>query len=104
VLVVTTLEKLLMGHKTGDGLPAGRLKLLAVDQRPLAMFRVVWASVIGLLGKKRFGGVYVREGDMIQIDGDESSVVLDGEVFQAGHDRPIILRSTPPVPFLKLAA
>lgn len=104
VLVVTTLEKLLMGHKTGDGFPAGRLKLLAVDQRPLAMFRVVWASVIGLLGKKRFGGVYVREGDMIQIDGDESSVVLDGEVFQAGHDRPIILRSTPPVPFLKLAA
>jgi Diacylglycerol kinase catalytic domain len=104
VLVVTTLEKLLMGHKTGDGEPAGRLKLLAVDQRPLAMFRVVWASVIGLLGKKRFGGVYVREGDMIQIDGDQGSVVLDGEVFTTGQDRPILLRSTPPVPFLKLAA
>lgn len=104
VLVVTTLEKLLLGHKTGDSLPAGRLKLLAVDQRPLAMFRVVWASLIGLLGKKRFGGVYVREGDMIQIDGDESSVVLDGEVFTTARDRPILLRSTPPVPFLKLAA
>lgn len=104
VLVVTTLEKLLLGHKTGDGLPAGRLKLLAVDQRPIAMFRVIWASVIGMLGKKRFTGVYVREGDMIQIDGDQGSVVLDGEVFTTGRDRPIVLRSTPPVPFLKLAA
>lgn len=104
VLVVTTLEKLLLGHKTGDGQPAGRLKLLAVDQRPLAMFRVVWASLIGLLGKKRFGGVHLSEGDMIQIDGDHSNVVLDGEVFEARTDRPIILRPTPPVPFLKLAA
>jgi Diacylglycerol kinase catalytic domain len=104
VLVVTTLEKLLLGHKTGDGIGAGRLKLLAVDQRPVAMFRVIWASLIGLLGKKRFGGVYVREGDMIQIDGDQGSVVLDGEVFTTGRDRPIVLRSTPPVPFLKLAA
>ena len=104
VLVVTTLEKLLLGGKGVEGEPGGRLKLLAVDQRPLAMFRVVWASLIGLLGKKRYGGVYVREGDMIQIDGDDGSVVLDGEVFKTGRDRPILLRSTPPVPFLKLAA
>jgi hypothetical protein len=104
VLVVTTLEKLLMGGKAVEGQPVGRLKLLAVDQRPLAMFRVVWASLIGLLGKKRFGGVHVSEGDMIQIDGDESSVVLDGEVFRTRRNEPIILRSTPPVPFLKLAA
>jgi Diacylglycerol kinase catalytic domain len=104
VLVVTTLEKLLLGGKAVEGEPAGRLKLLAVDQRPIAMFRVVWASLIGLLGKKRYGGVYVREGDMIQIDGDDGSVVLDGEVFTTGRNRPILLRSTPPVPFLKLAA
>ena len=109
VLVVTTLEKLLLGHKTGDGsLPggaaSGRLKLLAVDQRPIAMFRVVWASLIGLLGKKRYTGVHVSDGDVIRIDGDDSSVVLDGEVFQTRRDRPIILRSTAPVPFLKLAA
>jgi Diacylglycerol kinase catalytic domain len=104
VLVVTTLEKLLLGSRAVDGEHSGRLKLLAVDQRPLAMFRVVWASLIGLLGKKRYGGVHIGEGDMIQIDGDHSSVVLDGEVFEALLNRPILLRSTPPVPFLKLAA
>jgi Diacylglycerol kinase catalytic domain len=104
VLVVTTLEKLLMGSRVAGGDSGGRLKLLAVDQRPLAMFRVVWASLIGLLGKKRYGGVHIGEGDTIQIDGDNSSVVLDGEVFLANLGRPIVLRSTPPVPFLKLAA
>ncbi len=104
VLVVTTLEKLLMGGKAVSGEPGGRLKLLAVDERPLAMFRVVWASLIGLLGKKRYGGVHIGEGDMIQIDSDNSSVVLDGEVFEARLNSPIVLRSTPPVPFLKLAA
>jgi Diacylglycerol kinase catalytic domain len=104
VLVVTTLEKLLLGGTVGDGEHSGRLKLLAVDQRPLAMFRVVWATLIGLLGKKRYGGVHISDGDMIQIDGDHSSVVLDGEVFETRHNRPIVLRSTPPVPFLKLAA
>jgi hypothetical protein len=104
VLVVTTLEKLLMGGKAVGGEPGGRLKLLAVDQRPLAMFRVVWASLIGLLGKKRYTGVHVSEGDVIRIEGDFSNVVLDGEVFEARTDRPIVLRPTPPVPFLKLAA
>jgi Diacylglycerol kinase catalytic domain len=104
VLVVTTLEKLLMGGKVAGGESDGRLKLLAVDQRPIAIMRVVWASLIGLLGKKRYTGVHVSEGDMIQIDGDDSSVVLDGEVFLTRRDHPIVLRSTPPVPFLKLAA
>jgi hypothetical protein len=104
VLVVTTLEKLLLGSRVVRGESGGRLKLLAVDEGPLAMFRVVWASLIGLLGTKRYGGVHIGEGDMIQIDGDNSSVVLDGEVFSANLGRPIVLRSTPPVPFLKLAA
>jgi hypothetical protein len=104
VLVVTTLEKLLLGHKAGSGAHNGRLKLLAVDQRPIAMFRVVWASLIGLLGKKRYTGVHVGEGDIIRIEGDDSSVVLDGEIFKAQRNSPIVLRSTPPVPFLKIAA
>jgi len=29
---------------------------------------------------------------------------LDGEVFEAYRGSPIVLRSTPPVPFLKIAA
>jgi Diacylglycerol kinase catalytic domain len=103
VLIVTTLEKLLLGGRVNTG-EDGRLKLMAVDYRPLVVLRMVFASLLGFLGKKRMDGIHITQGDVIRIDGERSSVILDGEVFETDHDRPIILRSTPPVPFLKLAA
>jgi hypothetical protein len=48
--------------------------------------------------------VHFHLGDVIRIDSEQCSVVLDGEVFQAHRGCSIVLRSTPPVPFLKLAA
>ena len=42
-------------------------------------------------------------GEEIRIEGCGSSVLLDGELFEAGAGRPIVLRPTQPVPFLKLA-
>ena len=38
------------------------------------------------------------------IESDESAVILDGETFRATRGRPITLRSTAPMPFLRLAA
>ena len=103
VLIVTTLEKLLLGGSAGGG-AGGHMKLMAVDNRPMALARMAIASFTGLLGSKRLAGVHFRDGDLIRIDGERSSVILDGEVFETDNDRPIFLRSTPPVPFLKLAA
>jgi Diacylglycerol kinase catalytic domain len=103
VLIVTTLEKLLLGGRV-DSDDAGRLKLMAVDSSPWVMLRMMFASLRGLLGKNPLEGVHITNGDIIRIDGGRSSVILDGEVFEADNERPIILRSTAPVPFLKLAA
>jgi hypothetical protein len=103
VLIVTTLEKLLLGGRVrsqGDG----RLKMMAVDHKPWVLLRMVMASLMGRLGKSRMEGIHISNGDMIRIDGGRSNVILDGEVFEADNERPIVLRSTPPVPFLKLAA
>jgi hypothetical protein len=33
-----------------------------------------------------------------------SGVILDGEMFEANDERPIMLRPTAPVPFLRLVA
>ena len=44
----------------------------------------------------------VRE--LARIEGERSSVILDGELFQADEGRPIVLTSTAPVPFLRLAS
>ncbi|WP_373473041.1 diacylglycerol/lipid kinase family protein [Sphingorhabdus lacus] len=103
VLIVTTLDKLLLGAQAG-GARKGLMKFLAVDQRPWSMLKMISASLRGKLGQRTMDGVHFQEGDTIRIDSEKSSVVLDGEVFVASRGSPIVLRSTPPVPFLKLAA
>ena len=103
VLIVTTLEKLLLGVQTGGG-GRGTMKLMAVDQSVAALMRLVWGSMFRRIGKARMEGIHLEQGDMIRIEGDKSSVILDGELFEASEGKPIVLRSTQPVPFLRLAA
>lgn len=103
LLIVTTLHRLLLGSKTGNGRAAG-LQLMVVEQRPLALLRAIVAAVFGRLGQNDLAGVHLQRGDEIRIEGDRSSVILDGELFQADRGRPIVLTQTRPMPFLRLAA
>lgn len=103
-LIVTTLEKLLLGGHAQTGGARSGLKLMAVDTSLLALLRATAASISGRLGSRPIPGVHVERGDVIRIESDRASVILDGETFNAVHGRPIVLRSTEPVPFLKLAA
>ncbi len=103
ILIVTTLHKLLLGTGTGpqDG-SAGSLKLMLVDNRPVALLRALIAGVSGKFNDTP--GVQVQRGDEIRIESRNSSVILDGELFRATEGHPIVLKPTAPVPFLKLAA
>ncbi|KKW91304.1 MULTISPECIES: diacylglycerol/lipid kinase family protein [Sphingobium] len=103
VLIVTTLERLLLGVQPGDS-RRGNMKLMAVDQNLAALLRLFWASVTRRVGKAQMQGIHLEQGDVIRIEGDHSSVILDGELFEASEGKPIVLRSTEPVPFLRLAA
>ncbi len=105
VLMVTTLERLLLKSQLRtDGQRGGAMQLLMVEQRPAAAVRVVLAALFGRLGRDRLGGVHIERTDEIRIEGDHSSVILDGELFETGENRPIVLKPTAPVPFLRLAA
>jgi diacylglycerol kinase family enzyme len=106
LLMVTTLERLLLGSQMPNiaGVSGGALQLIMVERSPLALLRAVYGGVRGKLGRHQFTGVFLERGDEIHIEGDRSNVVLDGELFEADLDRPIILKSTAPVPFLRLAA
>lgn len=108
LLIVTTLERMLLasnaGGLAGAGAGAGHLKLMAVDQSPLAILRGIFAGVFGKLGKQHFTGVHVERGDRVRIEGNQTSVILDGEIFEAHHGKPITLTSTAPMSFLRLAA
>ena len=103
LLLVTTLEKMLLTASLKHG-ANGPLKLLAVEQRALPLLRTLYAGVAGQLGRTPMTGVHVESGDEIRIEGKNSSVILDGELFEAEMGRPIILTPTAPVPFLRFAA
>jgi hypothetical protein len=103
LLVVTTLEKMLLAtdlHTEGRG----RLKLLAVEERPVSLLRAFVASLRGKLAGTKLEGVHFQEADEISIEGEDSSVILDGEMFHAGIGRPILLQTTQPLSFIRLAA
>ena len=105
LLVGTTPEKLLLSIRTGDGPgPNGHMKLLATESSVGALFRMLGATWRGTLGQKPLDGVHFQQGDEIRIEGERSNVILDGEIFEATGGKPIILTSTQPVPFLRLAA
>ncbi|HET6538723.1 MAG TPA: diacylglycerol kinase family protein [Sphingopyxis sp.] len=105
LLIVTTLEKLLLSMRTSESNGTnGRMTLLAVDRSAGALFRMLGATWRGTLGKAPLAGVHFEQGDEIRIEGERSSVILDGEFFEAPVGKPIILTSTAPVPFLRLAA
>ena len=103
LLIVTTLHRLLLGSST-NGYGAGALQLMVVDQRPIPLLRALIAGIFGQVGRGQMDGVHFERGDEILIEGDRSSVILDGEIFQAGPGKPILLKTTAPVPFLRLAA
>ncbi|MFN3945021.1 MAG: diacylglycerol/lipid kinase family protein [Allosphingosinicella sp.] len=104
-LMVTTLQKLLFrGNMPGEGTRAGVMQLLVIERNLWALLSALSAAVRGRLGRGTLRGVHLESGDEIRIEGDHSNVILDGELFEALADRPIVLKPTAPVPFLKLAA
>ena len=104
-LMVTTLQRLLFsGNMPGAGERAGAMQLLVIERSIPALVRALVAAIRGRLGRYRLTGVHLARGQEIRIEGEHSSVLLDGELFEADCGRPIVLRPTAPVPFLKLAA
>ena len=105
VLIVTTLERLLLIKRSMRNSKAiGRMQFLAIDQQAGAILRFLWVLITGRLGSNSQKGVHLERGDTIRIEGDGSNVLMDGELFRAQEGKPIVLKSTKPVSFLKLAA
>ena len=80
------------------------MQLLLIERSPSALFGALFAAVRGKLGRHRLRGVHLQRGDEIRIEGEQSGVILDGEIFEARADRPLVLTPTAPISFLRLAA
>jgi diacylglycerol kinase family enzyme len=104
LLAVTTLEKLLLNGQLQTTGSNGRLKLLAVEEKPASVLRMVVATLLGKLGRKPLEGVHLEGADEISIEGDKSNVILDGEMFTSETGKPIRLKPAQPLSFVRLAA
>ena len=103
LLIVTTLEKLLLsGEIVGQG--RGALKFVAIEERPSSVLRGLIAGMTGGYRGREMRGVHFEEVDEVTIEGESSNVILDGETFSAELGRPIRLRPTQPLSFVRLAA
>ena len=103
LMAVTTLDKLLLSGELG-GERRGALKLIAVEEKLSSALRALFAALAGTLGRAEVRGVHFEETDQITIEGDSSSLILDGETFSAEAGRPIRLSPAAPLSFVKLAA
>ncbi len=105
VLLVTTLEKLLLGIRpkdTGDG---SSLKLICLEQNRMSILRTAISML--LMRKSEVEdtpGLHLDGSSEIRIEGSDPAVLLDGEIYKAAPGRPIVLTQTAPQPFLSLAA
>ena len=105
LVMVTTLERLLLnGSMMGTGPRAGAMQLLVIDRNLISILGALFAAIRGKLGLRTIRGVHLERGDEIRIAGTRSNIILDGEMFEANDDMPIVLRPTAPVHFLRLAA
>jgi len=103
LLIVTTLEKLLLsGQIEGQG--RGPLKLVAIEERPSSVLRALIAGVTGGYKGRKLNGIHFQEVDEVTIEGDSSSVILDGETFNTERGSAIRLRPAQPLSFVRLAA
>ena len=103
LLAVTTLDKLLLSTDLGAR-REGTLKLLAIEHAPMSLLRGFFASIGGKLGRSPVRGVHFEQAGEINIEGDSSELILDGEIFRAEPGRPINLRTAQPLSFVRLAA
>ena len=103
LLMVTTLERLLLNGRIGGGRGDGAMQLMVVDRDFRSIVSALFAAVRGRLGRSGLRGVRIERGDEIRIEGHRTNIILDGEMFETRAGRPIVLRPTAPVPFLRLA-
>ena len=100
-IMVTTLNRLIMGidpfTQSGDG----GLKFTAIEHSRKTFFKAMVALVFGRLGKAVISGVHYRKSDVIRIETDET-VTLDGEMYRASPGHAITLDGQSSLNFIGL--
>lgn len=100
-VVVTTLDRLLLGMRPFGREGRGTLKFSAVDMRPTGILNALRGLVTGSYGRKSLAGINVRRVTEIRITGN-NPITLDGELYDAPVGQTIILKGNYKIDFVSL--
>ena len=101
IVVVTTLDKLLLGMRPYGREGNGGLKFSSIGYGPRAMLNALKGLVTGSFGRKTLPGVNTRRSDVIRFE-SRDPVTLDGEIFLPVAGHAVELRGEKSLAFVKL--
>ena len=100
-VIVTTLDKLLLGARPYAREGSGKLKFSAVDMRATSILNALRGILTGSFGRKSLAGVNVRRVNEIRITGNDP-VTLDGELYEVPVGQTVILKGNYVLDFVSL--
>ena len=101
LILVSSLNRLILGMKPFVHTGAGHLNFLSVDHSPFKIFKAATTALV--LRPKEFlpRGTTCRRVDKVELHLD-CPVTLDGEFFHPDPNRPVIVEGGRSLPFLEL--
>ncbi len=101
ILLVTTLDKLILGIRTSSPVGEGPLRFTSIDYSVRAVIRALRTFLFGRPTAKLVKGLVRRRAASIEIATD-CPVTLDGEFFDPVPGHPVRLEATEPFAFVHI--
>lgn len=102
-VVVTTLDRLLLGIRPYGLDGSGKLGFSATEHRPRAIINAVRGLLRGNFGRTTRAGISTRRVNEVRISGSDP-VTLDGEVYEIKPGQTVTLKGDHKLSFLSLRA
>jgi hypothetical protein len=103
VVIVTTLNKLILGLSSNTGVGEGALRFNSVDYGGLSLLRAIRTLIFGEPASKIVKGLVRRKMSAVSIS-CTCPVTLDGEIFDPTPGQAIKLAASVPLNFLTISA
>jgi len=103
VVMVTTLDKLILGLASNTGVGEGALRFNSVDYGGLSLLRAIRTLIFGEPASKIVRGLVRRKMSHLSIS-CTCPVTLDGEIFDPAPGEKIQLAASVPLKFLTISA
>ncbi|MEX1147854.1 MAG: diacylglycerol kinase family protein [Sphingomonadales bacterium] len=101
LIIVTTLNRLILGFKPFGREGHGPVHFLSVESRPWTVIRSLWLAITGRIHKTFLTGLTARNAKAVRIRA-RGAVTVDGEMYSMPEDHDLVVSSDDHLRFLRL--